>query len=117
MLRNIRYVLRSVAETNVIRINGPNRRFLLPNRIFGNNIARTKKTDASTLSSLFKPVEIKPSQDDINVGAEITGMSVDKSEIMKILNKFAQRREIRLLCLENGLDSKLLKLFVLNFYS
>lgn len=105
MLKNIRFAFNSITESNVIRINKLNRCILIPNRIC-TNIHRCKKTDPSSLSSLFKPVEIKLSQDDINVGAEITGVSVDKSEIMKILNKFAQRREIRMLCLENGLDSK-----------
>lgn len=105
MLKNIRFALNSIAESNALRINRLNRSILSPNRIC-TNIQRCKKTDPSALSSLFKPVEIRSSQDDINVGAEITGVSVDKSEIMKILNKFAQRREIRMLCLENGLDSK-----------
>ncbi|XP_070498173.1 ATP-dependent RNA helicase SUV3 homolog, mitochondrial [Chironomus tepperi] len=106
MFKNIRFAFNSIAESNVIRINKLNRSILLPNRIC-TNIHRCKKTDPSALSYLFKPVEIKPSQDDINVGAEITGVSVDKSEIMKILNKFAQRREVRMLCLENGLDNVL----------
>ena len=105
MLKNIRFAFNSIAESNVIRINRLNRSILSPNRICANIQQRCKKTDPSALSSLFKPVEIRPSQDDINVGAEITGVSVDKSEIMKILNKFAQRREIRMLCMENGLDS------------
>lgn len=88
MLKNIRYIVTSLAESHAIRITSVQRSLLASNRIF-EIINRTKKTNG--LTSLFKPVEIKNSQDDINIGAEITGTKVDKSEIMKILNRFAQR--------------------------
>ncbi|KAF2902033.1 hypothetical protein ILUMI_04132 [Ignelater luminosus] len=64
---------------------------------------RTKKND-STLSSLFQPIEIKPSPDDINVGAELTG-SLNKADLLKVLNKFYQQKEIKQLLMENGLDN------------
>lgn len=65
---------------------------------------RGKKDDATNLSALFKPVPIKTNSDDISVGAEITG-KLNKADLLKILNKFTQKREIKLLCIENGLDS------------
>lgn len=65
---------------------------------------RTKKDDNS-FTTLFKPVSLKKSSDDINIGAELTG-KLNKSELLKILNKFSQKKEIKLLCLENGLDSE-----------
>lgn len=61
------------------------------------------KRDDINLSSLFKPVSVKSSQDDINIGAELTG-TIDKTELVKLLNKFTQKKEIRTLCNENGLD-------------
>lgn len=66
-------------------------------------LVRTKKDD-SNLSALFKPVPIKTFSDDIDIGAELAG-NLDKAEVLKILNKFSQKKEIKLLCSENGLDS------------
>lgn len=68
---------------------------------------RGGKKDDINLSSLFKPVSVsvKATPDDINIGAELTG-SIDKTELIKLLNKFTQKKEIRTLCLENGLDCK-----------
>lgn len=65
---------------------------------------RGKKND-STLSSLFVPVQIKANSDDINVGAELTG-SLNKADLLKVLNKFYQNKEIKQLLVDNGLDSK-----------
>lgn len=64
---------------------------------------RYKKDDV--LSTLFVPVPVKPSPDDINVGAELTGR-LNKGDLLKILNRFYQKPEIKQLALENGLDSK-----------
>ena len=61
------------------------------------------KKDDGNLSSLFIPVPVTPSPDDINVGAELTG-ALNKSDLLKVLNKFYQKKEIKLLALENGLD-------------
>lgn len=66
---------------------------------------RHKKDDSTNLSSLFKPVAIKPNPDDINVGAELTG-TLNKTDLLKLINKFYQRKEIKALLRENGLDSK-----------
>nr|CAD7443941.1 unnamed protein product [Timema bartmani] len=67
---------------------------------------RGKKDDPS-LSSLFIPVPVKPNPDDINVGAELTG-TLNKADLLKLLNKFYQKREVKLLSMENGLDNYLL---------
>ncbi|KAF5295532.1 hypothetical protein FQR65_LT19881 [Abscondita terminalis] len=65
--------------------------------------SRSKKDDA-TLSTLFKPVLIKATPDDINVGAELTG-KLNKADLLKVLNKFYQLKEIKQLLNENGLDN------------
>lgn len=49
---------------------------------------------------------IKPNPDDINVGAELTG-TLKKTDLLKILNSFAQKSEIKELAQQNGLDSML----------
>nr|CAD7591475.1 unnamed protein product [Timema genevievae] len=67
---------------------------------------RGKKDDPS-LSSLFIPVPVKHNPDDINVGAELTG-TLNKADLLKLLNKFYQKREVKLLSMENGLDNYLL---------
>lgn len=62
-----------------------------------------KDKDESKVSTLFKPVAVSSNRDDINIGAELTG-KLDKVELLKVLNKFTQKPEIKLLCTENGLD-------------
>lgn len=103
MLRNVRLIASSLSESNVTRITALNRRFLPLNHFIQK---RLKKTNPANVSSLFKPLEVKISNDEDNVGAEITGAKVDKNDIARILNKFVQLREIRMLCLENGLDGE-----------
>lgn len=63
------------------------------------------KKDDSNVSALFRPVPVKPSPDDISIGMELTG-KLDKGELLKVLNRFTQKREIKMLCTENGLDSE-----------
>lgn len=65
------------------------------------------KKDETNLSALFKPVPVKPSPGDVTdvVGAELCGQ-LDKGELLKLLNRFTQKRETKLLCQENGLDSE-----------
>lgn len=100
MLRNVRLIASSLTESNAIRITSINRRIFNLNKFIQ---IRTKKTNKN-VSSLFKPLEVKPSNEEENVGAEITGAKVDKNDIARILNRFVQMREVRQLCLENGLD-------------
>lgn len=59
----------------------------------------------TNLSSLFKPVQIQHNVLVNDVGSELTG-KLEKPAILKILNKFTQKKEIKLLCQDNGLDSK-----------
>lgn len=75
---------------------------------------RTKKHDRSSSSALFVPVPVKPNPDDINIGAEFTGR-LKKQDLLKILNKFYQKAEVRLLASENGLDDQLLHQAFLSF--
>ena len=70
---------------------------------------RLKKSNSS-VSSLFIPVPVKPNPDDINVGAELTG-NLNKADLLKVLNKFYQKPEIKVLAMENGLDSR----YIINF--
>lgn len=63
------------------------------------------KRDYTNVSTLFKPVPIKSNPHDIDIGAELTG-KLEKGEVLKILNKFTQKAEIKMLCLEHGLDGK-----------
>lgn len=72
-----------------------------------NYMQRRTKKSSSKISSLFVPVAVKPNPDDINVGAELTG-SFNKAELLKLLNKFYQKTEIKQLLTENGLDSKMI---------
>lgn len=66
------------------------------------------KNGNGNVSSLFKPVNVQHSDDD-NVGAELVG-KLDKNEVVKVLNKFTQKPEIKNLCSENGLDGKYIHL-------
>ncbi|KAL1449741.1 hypothetical protein WDU94_002221 [Cyamophila willieti] len=72
------------------------------NKVF----VRNKKTN---VTNLFVPVHIKPNADsgEGNVGQELTGGSIDKSEMVKVLNKFFQRQEIKVAAMDHGLDSYL----------
>lgn len=74
-------------------------------RTLSATVVRGGKKDDINLSSLFKPVSVKSCPDDINIGAELTG-TIDKTELVKLLNKFTQKKEIRSLCIETGLDRK-----------
>lgn len=74
-----------------------------------NFIQHMGKKDDSSISTLFIPVPVKGNSDDINVGAELTG-KLNKADLLKVLNKFYQKKEIKLLLNENGLDRKLIVL-------
>uniref|UniRef100_A0A1B6D0T0 ATP-dependent RNA helicase SUV3 homolog, mitochondrial n=1 Tax=Clastoptera arizonana TaxID=38151 RepID=A0A1B6D0T0_9HEMI len=68
-------------------------------------VKRYKKT-GSNISQLFVPVQVKANSDDINIGAELAG-NLNKGDLLKVLNKFYQRQEVKILALENGLDTYL----------
>ncbi|XP_073814929.1 suv3 RNA helicase [Musca autumnalis] len=81
----------------------------IPSRGFnvgGVQRARNKKQQPANVSALFKPVPIQHNVDEIDVGSELAG-KLEKSSVLKVLNKFTQRREIKTLCSENGLDNYL----------
>ncbi|KAL4710306.1 hypothetical protein ACJJTC_011122 [Scirpophaga incertulas] len=79
-------------------------------------LLRTKKHDRGrgSPSALFVPVPVKPNPDDINVGEEFTGR-LKKQDLLKILNRFYQKPEVRLLATESGLDDQLLHQAFLSF--
>eukprot|EP00106_Octopus_bimaculoides_P014460 XP_014781902.1 PREDICTED: ATP-dependent RNA helicase SUPV3L1, mitochondrial-like [Octopus bimaculoides] len=59
------------------------------------------------LSSLFYPVRASPmNKDSDNIGAELSG-TLNKADLLQLLNTFYQKPEIRALAAENGLDRKL----------
>ncbi len=58
------------------------------------------------IHTLFKPVAVQPSPDDINLGEEIAG-KINKQALLKELNRFFQSPEIKVLCKEQGLDDYL----------
>ncbi len=58
------------------------------------------------VSQLFKPVAVVPNQDDINLGEEIAG-KISKQALLRQLNTFYLRQEIRELAKEQGLDDYL----------
>lgn len=74
---------------------------------------RTKKHDRNP-SALFVPVPVKHNPDDINIGEEFTGR-LKKQDLLKILNRFYQKPEVRALASENGLDDQLLHQAFLSF--
>lgn len=76
----------------------------IENYVVSANRQYNSKKDDTVLSTLFKPISIKPSPDDINVGAELTGL-LNKADLLKVLSKFYQMREVKHLLSENGLDS------------
>ncbi|KAH8292151.1 hypothetical protein KR054_006321 [Drosophila jambulina] len=69
-------------------------------------LSRKKQEANVNVSALFKPVQVQANADAEDVGSELVG-KLEKSELLKILNKFTQRREIKTLCSENGLDAYL----------
>lgn len=72
--------------------------------ISSSQVLSRRKKDDIPLSTLFVPVAVKPNPDDINVGAELVG-SLNKADLLRVLNKFYQRKEIKALGAEHGLDS------------
>ncbi|CAH1404433.1 unnamed protein product [Nezara viridula] len=68
---------------------------------------RNRKKTSINLSSLFTPVPIKPNSEDDGVGKELTGGTLNKTDIAKVLNKFYQRAEVKSVAEENGLDGYL----------
>ncbi|KAI8485589.1 ATP-dependent RNA helicase supv3l1, mitochondrial [Branchiostoma belcheri] len=79
--------------------------------------SRAKSSTSDYDTTLFIPVPIKTVNhaDDINVGFELTGEPLEKSEVLKALNRFYKRKEIQTLGAENGLDNHLFHQGFLSF--
>ncbi|KAJ8025711.1 ATP-dependent RNA helicase SUPV3L1, mitochondrial [Holothuria leucospilota] len=64
-----------------------------------------------SVTALFIPVPVKPvniNPDDINIGEELGGsLKNKKEELLRILNQFSRRKEVKQLAVENGLDGHL----------
>ncbi|KAI0231409.1 ATP-dependent RNA helicase SUPV3L1, mitochondrial [Lamellibrachia satsuma] len=73
-------------------------------------------SDDKDISSLIQPIPVKPcaDPDGINVGEELTG-TLKKGDLLKLLNQFYRRTEIKRLAAENGLDDKLFHQAYVNF--
>lgn len=70
-------------------------------------VTRGIKDDSSkSVSKLFQPATIKEN-DVSNIGVELTG-KINKSQLLRILNLFSQKKEIFNLCKEHGLDGEYL---------
>lgn len=69
--------------------------------------------DSFKVSRLFKPATPRIGTD-TSIGAELTG-KIKKSDILRVLNQFSQKKENRSLCLEHGLDGEYICLFACLF--
>ncbi|KAK0163274.1 hypothetical protein PV327_006974 [Microctonus hyperodae] len=69
---------------------------------------RGKKNDRKqdSINSLFHPIPVTPNSDAINVGAEFAG-ELKKADLQKVLSIFYQRKEVKNLAKEHGLDDDL----------
>ncbi|KAK3581836.1 hypothetical protein CHS0354_007239 [Potamilus streckersoni] len=70
---------------------------------------RTKSDNSKDINSLFQPIPFRKQEnnaDDINIGEELSG-EVKKDDLLKLLNQFYRRPEVRRAATENGLDQKL----------
>ncbi|XP_047363654.1 ATP-dependent RNA helicase SUV3 homolog, mitochondrial isoform X1 [Vespa velutina] len=76
------------------------------------HIQRGKKSKNNAedinINTLFRPVPVKSNSDDINIGSELTG-NLNKTDLLIVLNKFIEAREIKSLAMECGLDDYLQK--------
>lgn len=60
--------------------------------------------DSFKVSRLFEPAPAKIGTDTL-LGAELTG-NIKKSDILRVLNNFSQKKANRSLCCEHGLDGR-----------
>ncbi|CAG7836861.1 unnamed protein product [Allacma fusca] len=67
----------------------------------------TGREEKTQVSHLFVPLTVKPiPEEHAAIGVELTG-KLNKQDVLKTLNKFFRRSEIKLLSLEYGLDNYL----------
>lgn len=69
--------------------------------------------DSFKVSRLFEPATPR-SGTDTSIAAELTG-KMKKSDILRVLNRFSQKKENRSLCFEHGLDGEY-KIFICCLY-
>ncbi|XP_015186095.1 PREDICTED: ATP-dependent RNA helicase SUV3 homolog, mitochondrial [Polistes dominula] len=70
--------------------------------------------DTSNINSFIRPVPVKSNPDDINIGSELTG-DLNKTNLLLILNKFIEMKEIKSLAQDYGLDNYLQKKAFIEF--
>ncbi|XP_045888315.1 ATP-dependent RNA helicase SUPV3L1, mitochondrial [Micropterus dolomieu] len=71
------------------------------------NVSSNSSSPKPPDTSLFVPVSLKTdSSVDGGVGAELT-QPLDKSELLKVLNRFYKRKEMQKLAADHGLDARL----------
>jgi hypothetical protein len=63
-------------------------------------------SESKDINQLFKPVTVVPNADDINLGEEMAG-KISKQSLLKKLNHFYLRKEVKILAKEHGLDDYL----------
>lgn len=105
MLKNTHKIRKLVAATQGLYISQSKVLFERNSRTILGALQRRGKKDNPNLSTLFTPIPVTPTPDDINVGAELTG-AVAKSDLLKVLSKFYQLPEVKQLLADNGLDSE-----------
>lgn len=65
------------------------------------------KSDNAAFTKLFQPAPIKTNEKLENIGLELSG-TINKTDVLKVLNKLCLKKEIIALCTEHGLDGMLL---------
>uniref|UniRef100_A0A8C8IA77 ATP-dependent RNA helicase SUPV3L1, mitochondrial n=1 Tax=Oncorhynchus tshawytscha TaxID=74940 RepID=A0A8C8IA77_ONCTS len=94
-------LLFSRVQPRICAISVRNKNALVDSRVYSNSSSRSPDT------SLFVPLNIKSDVDDgWAVGAELT-QPLDRSELLKILNKFYKRNEMQKIAADQGLDARL----------
>lgn len=108
---HIRYRICASATSSTVEII--NNASIHPTRRTCENLALVRRHSSSNSSSrsldtsLFVPLPIKGDEGgDGEVGAELT-KPLDKSELLKVLNRFYKRKEMQKLAADQGLDARL----------
>eukprot|EP00094_Tigriopus_californicus_P005089 TCALIF_04903-PA protein Name:"Similar to CG9791 ATP-dependent RNA helicase SUV3 homolog, mitochondrial (Drosophila melanogaster)" AED:0.08 eAED:0.08 QI:0/0.66/0.57/1/1/1/7/22/758 len=72
----------------------------------GHQNKTAQDSSPKNINQLFKPLIVKANPDDMNLGEQIAG-KLDKSTLLRALNKFLANEEIKKLSKEHGLDEYL----------
>ncbi|XP_061820259.1 ATP-dependent RNA helicase SUPV3L1, mitochondrial [Nerophis lumbriciformis] len=115
--------LRRHVSTRAVRLTGSSCRVSSGNGLLTKHPSSSVVSSRSSTSSsskapdtsLFVPISLKTDVSaDGSVGAELT-QPLDKSELLKMLNRFYKRKEMQKLAAENGLDARLFHQAFVNF--